>query len=836
MKTRFTDLGIFAQEALRHLTEHCPKMLEVKKKTGEIDSVPGDDRRGSSEEDPNSVSANAGEEPALEDSESSGTRATQQLVDEDSRASGDEGNDLPLSGSGVAGSGDRRDGSMGSDAAGNGRRGSGRRGSGVENTEAEIVEEIKNQNHFYLNEEIFWTEFSNKDRFDANIEAIHLVREVEKRELPAATEEEKQKLALYAGWGSVNLRNIPNRYNIGEAYNLSEEEKENIYRNSLDAYYTSPAIIKPLWQSIQDHLNFKGGEILEPAVGVGNFLGFAPKEIVERSNFHGTELDNLSGRIAKQLYPDVNLQVRGFEDFHPPENYFDLVITNVPFGQNRPYDKNYQNSHSIHNFFICKSLSLLKPGAIGVYLTSSFTMDSVGTKARREMNEKAHLLSAIRLPMDALKEHSNIEVMMDVLIFQRRVTPRLITEQEPEWIDTHSSLYRFNPYIDPCELVTNNFFINNPGSLAGQMTVFEGDPRYGVKCRRGVIADSDRPFDELFPAILNASLSSPRVQEILKTSKNTATSKNRIFIAEDPKEKLVELETSSANLLGSLVRQNGKIYQIKYRSEDGLDNKTTGVEIIGNAKKLKKLAAFIALRDTLRDHYKVMKQTEGDDPQYISHRALLTAKYEGFVSRYGYLNDKANVVEYKTDPECCKVITLENRDPDTKQIKRASIFTERVLGKDREITHTDSVKDAVSLSLNRFNSIDIEYISGLCEKDVSTVLQELEGQIYKNPTTKEWEIADLYLSGNVRHKLQQAERAAEYDADYKGNVTALEKVIPQDVPAEDIAVRLGVSWVPIKEYKEFLAKLLRTPENNINLQQKESDGSWTFYFCFGNRQ
>ena len=790
--------------------------------------VPGDDRSGGTEEDPRNLSGATEGESIINDSGSSGSSASQHPIDEGSKASGDEGNDLPSTGSGVPGSGDRRDGSLESNVAGSG--GAEREGSGLENVEAEIVLENKNPNHFELNEETFWTEFTNKDRFEANLAAIKTIKEIEKREDPVATAEEKQIMARYAGWGSVSISKIigQHAYDISRRYDLTDEEQESLYRSSLDAYYTSPAIIKPIWRSIQDHLGFKGGEILDPAVGVGNFLGWAPKEIVETSTFHGTELDSLSGRMAQQLYPESNLHVRGFEDYHPPENYFDLALTNVPFGQHRPFDKNYENTHSIHNYFICKSLGLLKPGGIGVYVTSSYTMDSVGTKARREMNEKAHLLSAIRMPVDALKKHSNVEVMMDVLIFQRRVTPRPITEQEPDWINTHSSFYTYSDYQDPCELVTNEYFINNPSSLAGQVSVVR-ENRYGAKWKRQVVADPERPFEELFPAILNASLSSPRVQEILQKSKETAASANRIFIPEDPKEKLVELESQN-NLLGSFVKQDGKIYQIKYRSGDGLDDKTKGVEVTGNAKKLRRLASFIELRDTLRDHYKVMRETEGDDPEYISHRALLTIKYEGFVSQYGYLNDKVNVSEYKTDPEYCKVITLENNDPETKEVKRASIFTKRVLGKDKEITHADSVKEAVSLSLNKYNAINLEYIGAICEKDVSTVQQELEGKIFKNPMTKKWEMADLYLSGNVRQKLKQAERAAAYDSFYQSNVVALEKVIPTDVPAEDIAARVGVSWVSIQDYKEFIASRIRTHVNNVNLHQKEADGSWTFYF------
>jgi len=787
-------------------------------------SIPGDDRRGSAGEDPRAVSAIKGEQSSPGKNESPGSGAPQQLVNEDSIPSSDEGNDLLSPGIGNTGAGDRRDGSMEPNAAGNEQRGPGRR----EVEEVEIVLKKNNPNHFYLNEKTFWTEFSNKDRFEANIEAIKTIKEIEKKEPPIATETEKGKLAQYAGWGSVDLNKLAtSAYSIGRQYELTEEEQDSVSRSSLDAYYTSPEIINPVWQSIQDHLDFKGGEIIEPAVGIGNFIGLAPREIVERSTFHGTELDSLSGRMVKQIYPDANLHVRGFEDFHPPENYFDLAITNVPFGKNKPYDKNYQNGHSIHNYFICKSLSLLKLGGIGVYVTSSYTMDSVGTKARSEMNDKAHLLSAIRLPVDALKDHSNIEVMMDVLIFQRRVTPRSITEQEPDWINTHTSLYTYSPHHAPCELVTNEYFINNPDALAGQVSVV-GERRYGEKWRRVIKADPDRPFEDLFPAILNATLSSPGVQETLKRNKEPVVSGSRIIVAEEPKEKLVELDTT-VNMIGSFVGQDGKIYQIKYRSQDGLDDKTQGVEITGNPKKLKRLASFIELRDTLNEHYQIMKETEGDDPLYISHRGLLTVKYESFVAQYGYLNDKINVKEYRTDPEYCKIVTLEHNNPKTKKVERASIFSQRVLGKDKEITYTDSVKDAVSLSLNKYNTVNIEYIARLCEKDISIVQQELEGKIYKNPMTKNWEMSDIYLAGNVREKLRQAERAADYDAFFKVNVEALEKVIPQDIPAEDIAARVGVSWVPVQDYKEFIAKRLRIHINNVNLNQKEIDGSWTFY-------
>ncbi len=793
-------------------TESPTSDVPGKKNNGEPGNVPPEHRPGNTRTDRDNVSPVTARQSVTQNSNISGKGPTNQLGDGHSNTSDSARNDIVTTGEmGTGAGGNESDRSAGNVGPGNGEPLIG----GIEKPEINDWKQLKNHNpnHFFITDEITREGgFEARKRIAENKAAIVLLKELEKEDRPA-TQEEKSILARYNGWGGIELYRV--KYGEGGLNELlTEEEMTSVESSVLNSHFTPPVVIKPLWQSIKDDLGFTGGKINEPSVGVGNFLGLAPEEIVHNSKFSATELETITGRIAQKIYPDAKINIKGFEDQRIGDNQLDLVISNIPFGKYKIHDKSYKKDHAIHNYFIIRSLDKLKPGGIGVFVTSSYSMDSLSRDARREMHNKGQLLAALRLPEDVMKAQANTTVTTDILIFQKRVNPRPLAEPDPAWLDVYESEVKYSEWGKPSKFRTNRHFIDNPEANLGFPAVAQR--QYGRRVRT-VVADPDRPLEQLLPKVLHDELTSDKVVRILEENQKALARKTS---PENRKKlELVDL-ADTKKTIDSFIRKEGKIYQI-------VNNDGKGVEVKGSSAKLAKISAFIDIREAINRLYDVQRKTIGNDPEYLDEQERLNQEYDRFILKHGYLNASNNRKIFQTDPEAGKVLALENFDQKTQKATKADIFTKRVIGRPEIIESVDTAKDALILCLDRHNQIEIDVISSLCNKSIKDVLAELEEDIFHDPTTQRWEPAAIYLSGNVRKKLENALSAAEEEPRYKKNVEALKRVIPPTIPAEEIRTRLGAPWISVDLHKKFVVDLLGAQPDDVNLYKRSIDSKWS---------
>ena len=623
-------------------------------------------------------------------------------------------------------------------------------------------------------------EGGTKAKFKQNMAAITVLKQIE-TENRTATLGEQEILSRYVGWGG-----IPDAFDESKAgwameYKeleaaLTSEEYVSARASTLNAHYTSPVVIKAIYAAI-GNMGFQCGNILEPSCGVGNFFGLLP-ESMKGSKLYGVELDNISGRIAKLLYPTAKIEICGYEKTDFPNNFFDIAVGNVPFGQYKVNDPVYNKlGFSIHNYFLAKALDQVRPGGIVAFVTSRYAMDSKNQDVRKYLAERADLLGAIRLPNNAFKSNAGTEVVSDILFLQKRDTP--IAEM-PAWVQTAENTDGF---------AVNQYFMDHPDMVLGNQT--SESTAHGMNYTVLPIPDAD------LAAQLHEAVS--HINGCYHAAAPAEHENNAIVdtIPADP-----DVKNYSFTLVDN---------EVYYRENSTM----TKQELNQTAEK--RVKGMIALRDSVQWLIHLQMDEHTPDSAISQKQAELNQLYDIFTRKYGLINDRANRLAFDRDSSYYLLCSLEILDDDGKLQRKADMFSKRTIKQHKTITSVDTASEALAVSIGEHARVDLPFMAQLTGKDESELIRELSGVIYKDPVTNTWQTADEYLSGNVRRKLRQAKRAAEQDAAYQINVEALIKAQPKDLDASEIEVRLGATWVDRSYIQQFMVETLDTP---LYLQKK----------------
>ena len=633
-----------------------------------------------------------------------------------------------------------------------------------------------------------------KAKFKANMEAIRLLKELE-QDQRLATSEEQEVLSRYVGWGGIPQAFEERNSAWAEEYTqlkgvLTPEEYSAARASTLNAFYTSPTVIKAMYEAL-GNMGLKQGNILEPSCGVGNFMGLLP-ESMSAANMYGVELDPVSGQIAKQLYQKNRIAVQGFEETSYPDSFFDCVIGNVPFGAYQVSDRKYDRYHfMIHDYFIAKSLDMVRPGGVVAVVTSSGTMDKQNPEVRQYFANRADLLGAIRLPNNAFQRNANTSVVADILFFQKRDRAAIT---EPDWVQLKTTSEGYT---------VNSYFADHPEMVLGDFTTEStqyGKQEVTVKAKEG--ADLAEQIKEAVKYIQGTITE----QEIL----DTELEEQVVSIPADP---------SIKNFSFALVGED-----IYYR-ENSVMNKMELPVVTGE-----RVRGMVAIRDAT-NRLLERQLEECSDEEVASLQAELNQVYDSFTAKYGLLSSNANKRAFSMDSSYCLLTSLEFLDEKGELKRKADIFTKRTIRRAEPVTSVDTASEALAVSIGEKAKVDIPYMMELTGKTEEEVTEELTGVIFKNPLTDKWEPSDEYLSGNVREKLNIARQFAENHPEYMVNVQALERVQPKDLDASEIEARLGATWISPDYITEFMAETFHTPRQHINyerikVQYAEVTGQW----------
>ena len=633
-----------------------------------------------------------------------------------------------------------------------------------------------------------------KAKFKANMEAIRLLKELE-QDQRLATPEEQEVLSRYVGWGGIPQAFEERNSAWAEEYTqlkgiLTPEEYSAARASTLNAFYTSPTVVKAMYEAL-GNMGLKQGNILEPSCGVGNFMGLLP-ESMSAANMYGVELDPISGQIAKQLYQKNRIAVQGFEETSYPDSFFDCVIGNVPFGAYQVSDRKYDRYHfMIHDYFIAKSLDMVRPGGVVAVVTSSGTMDKQNPEVRQYFANRADLLGAIRLPNNAFQRNANTSVVADILFFQKRDRAAIT---EPDWVQLKTT---------PEGYTVNSYFADHPEMVLGDFTTEStqyGKQEVTVKAKEG--ADLAEQLKEAVKHIQGTITE----QEI----SDTELEEQVVSIPADP---------SIKNFSFALVGED-----IYYR-ENSVMNKTEIPIVTGE-----RVRGMVAIRDAT-NRLLERQLEECSDEEVASLQAELNQVYDSFTAKYGLLSSNANKRAFSMDSSYCLLTSLEFLDEKGELKRKADIFTKRTIHRAETVTSVDTASEALAVSIGEKAKVDIPYMMELTGKTEEEVTEELTGVIFKNPLTDKWEPSDEYLSGNVREKLNIARQFAENHPEYMVNVQALERVQPKDLDASEIEARLGATWISPDYITEFMAETFHTPRQHINyerikVQYAEVTGQW----------
>ena len=645
-----------------------------------------------------------------------------------------------------------------------------------------------------------------KARFQGNIEAIRLLNVLYDEDRNPTASEQKI-LAKYVGWGGLASAFDERDANWQKEYNelktlLSVEDYERAKGSVLNAHYTSKEVIGGIYSALE-RFGVKGNNrILEPAMGTGNFFGFMPKEVSENAKLYGVELDGITGKIATKLYPKANVQIKGFEQTTFPNNHFDIVVGNVPFGAYSVYDSDYSKyNFYIHDYFLAKSIDKLKPNGLMAVITSHGTMDKLNPTVRKYLADRAELVGAIRLPNTAFKQTAGTEVVADILFFKKREEMINADTENTEWLATGKTQEGYD---------VNNYFLKHPEMVLGTMVVERG--------MYGAIDLTVKPDGrDLTEALKSAVGHLP--ENIYVNPEYT----------EDTQEETAEVDYNVKPLC--YKAENGKLYmRIGERMEEQ--------EIPQRpSDAYQRISEMITLRNELRHVLQI--QTEGcTDEKLREEQRTLNNDYDRFVRRYGNVNSQTNTKLFKDDGDSALLFACENVSDDKKIATKADIFTKRTIRPYVAVTQTDDCFEGLQISKNERGKVDISYIEELTGKDYDTVISELGNSIFRNPTETNPEdkysgfvTAEEYLSGNVVQKLELAKQyASDYPSlGYEKNIEALESVQPAPITASDIAVRIGASWVDKTYYEQFLRELLELPyycRDGIEIYYNKHDSSW----------
>lgn len=634
--------------------------------------------------------------------------------------------------------------------------------------------------------------FAPKEKFRQNVEAIRTLEKIE-GEHRTATPEEQEILAKYVGWGGLADAFDSFKANWADEYQelkslLSPEEYASARESTLNAHYTSPVIIQAIYDAVGE-MGFTKGNVLDPAAGIGNFYGCLPEGMKE-SRLYGAELDGLTGRIAKQLYPHADIKITGFENTSYPNDFFDVAVGNVPFGQYKVSDRQYdKHNFLIHDYFFAKTLDKVRPGGVVAFVTSKGTMDKKNPEVRKYLAQRAELLGAVRLPNTAFKENAGTEVTSDILFLKKRDR---VMDIEPEWVHL----------TEKDGIVMNQYFADHPEMVLGKMEMVSGAHGMESAC----LPDTSLPLSAQLKNALSHVEGSIEQADFNEIDDELA----RENIPADPDVK---------NYSYTVVDE--KVY---YRENSIMKP----VDVSEKAEQ--RIKGMVAIRDCTQELID-FQLSEYPEDMIKNKQTELNQLYDDFSKKFGLISSQTNKRVFNQDSSYCLLCSLEKLDDEGNFIGKADMFSKRTIKKQEVVTSVDTASEALAVSLGEKAGVDLAYMSQLAGKSKEEIIKELAGVIFQNPVTQKWETADEYLSGNVREKLATAKVFAESHPEYAINVTSLEGVQPKELDASEIEVRIGATWIDTKYIEDFMRETFETPEylfdrNTMGVQYSDVTGQW----------
>ena len=612
------------------------------------------------------------------------------------------------------------------------------------------------------------------------------------RQKVLSNKEEQEVLAGYVGWGGLPDVFDETKDNWHEEYIelkslLTDEEYSNARASTLTAFYTPPIVIKSIYQALQN-MGLQEANILEPSCGIGNFFGLLPQEM-EKSKLYGVELDSITGRIAKQLYQNADIKVMGYEKTNLPDSFYDVAIGNVPFGDFAVVDKRYdKNKFMIHDYFFAKTLDKVRPGGIIAFITSKGTMDKENPEVRKYIAQRANLIGAIRLPENTFTKNAGTKVTSDIIFLQKRDN---MTDIMPDWV-----------YLDKDEnnITMNKYFVDNPNMILGNMEMTSTQFGFDSTCKPYDDRTLEQALEQAIPN-LNATITDYQVEnEYEDTDKS---------IPADPNVKNFSYTIVDGKIY---FRENSKMYpqDIPLTSEN-------------------RIKGMIRLREQVRELIDLQMEDYSDEEIHVS-QAKLNDLYDKFTKEYGLINSRANATAFQNDSSYFLLCSLEKLDGEGNFIGKADIFSKRTIKAYKQVDKVDTSEEALILSLSEKAVVDLEYMSELTDKSKEDIIKDLEGIIFKIPNEDKYVAADEYLSGNVREKLKVAEQALLDDSSYQINVDRLKEVVPKDLSASEIGIKLGAIWIPTDIVRQFMFELLDTPYyNQLDIKVRYNDFTSEWY-------
>ena len=634
--------------------------------------------------------------------------------------------------------------------------------------------------------------FAPKEKFRQNVEAIRTLEKIES-ERRTATPEEQEVLAKYVGWGGLADAFDSSKANWANEYQelkslLSPEEYASARESTLNAHYTSPVIIQAIYDAV-GKMGFTRGNVLDPAAGIGNFYGCLPEEMAG-SRLYGAELDGITGRIAKQLYPHADIKITGFENTSYPNDFFDVAVGNVPFGQYKVSDRQYdKHNFLIHDYFFAKTLDKVRPGGIVAFVTSKGTMDKKNSEVRKYLAQRAELLGAVRLPNTAFKENAGTEVTSDILFLKKRDR---VLDIEPDWVHL----------TEKDGIVMNQYFADHPEMVLGKMEMVTGAHGMESAC----LPDNSLPLS----AQLNHALS--HVEGSIEQADFNE-------IDDELAKENIPADPDVKNYSYTVVDDT-----VYYRENSIMKP----VDVSEKAEQ--RMKGMVAIRDCTQELIN-FQLNEYPEDMIKNKQAELNQLYDDFSKKFGLISSQTNKRAFNQDSSYCLLCSLERLDDEGNFIGKADMFTKRTIKKQEVVTSVDTASEALAVSLSEKAGVDLAYMSQLTDKSEEEITKELAGVIFQNPVTEEWETADEYLSGNVREKLSVARTFAENHPEYAINVSSLESVQPKELDASEIEVRIGATWISTKYIEDFMRETFETPEylfdrKTMGVQFSNVTGQW----------
>ena len=667
------------------------------------------------------------------------------------------------------------------------------------------------RHNFHITDDALGTG-GQKAKYQDNLAAIRTLTQIE-AENRLATEQEQEVLSRYVGWGGLSQAFDADNEKWGKEYTelkelLTPAEYESARSTVLNAHYTSPIVIKAMYEAVK-RMDFTPGNILEPSCGIGNFFGLVPEEF-EKSNLYGVELDSLTGRIAKQLYQKAEITVGGFETTEHPNDFFDLAVGNVPFGEYKVHDKQYDKQNLlIHDYFLTKTLDKVRPGGVVAFITSKGTMDKANGKVREALAQKADLLGAVRLPNNAFKANAGTDVTADILFFQKRGSA---PEKLPDWVNVGQT---------EDGIPINNYYLQNPDMVLGKMAFWEN--MYGNATETACVPLEGADLKEqLAEAVIH--IRTPDRELLHMDAPEQAEEEKAETIPADPNVRNFSFTEKGGKLY---FRENSRMKQIEV-------GKTPAARIRG----------MIAIRDSARRLID-LQLSGAEDAEIGKEQAKLNALYDNFQKKYGLLGSAGNRLAFRQDSSYPLLCSLEVLDEEGNLKRKADMFTKRTIQHRQPVTSVDTAVEALGVSIGERACVDLGFMASLMGggDKIPQIISDLKGIIFKDPDSgpaviseentdwhKGWQTADEYLSGDVRRKLEKAKKAAEEYPEFSANVEALLAVQPKDLTAPEISVRIGAPWIDTKYYKQFLFELLQTPgrlqNGRIDVLYSDVTGEW----------